>query len=182
MENLSRCGTACGSGEGTKAPKLADDQFEKSIRTGAPNRREGIEEKADRILEQCGVISLASVNEKGYPRICAVGKAFAGGFREIYVVTAKRSEKDGKAAHFEKDRRASVCYFLGGDSVTLIGNVEIVADRELQRKLWKESDSEYFDNGIDDPDYRLLRFTTLEATFWIDGVFRTMEYDNNTGI
>ncbi len=44
---------------------------------------------------------VSSVNEKGYLRTCCVDKLSDGGFREIYFVTSKRSEKQGKAKHFE---------------------------------------------------------------------------------
>jgi general stress protein 26 len=60
--------------------------------------------------------------------------------------------------------------------VTLIGNVEFVEERELQEAVWKESDRRFFSKGIDDPKFRLLKFHTIEATFWIEGKFRTCKY------
>lgn len=69
-----------------------------------------------------------------------------------------------------------VCYSLGGDSVTLIGRVEFVADKELQSKIWDDFDRSFFPKGIGDPKFRLIKFHTLEATFWIGGKFRTCKY------
>ena len=60
--------------------------------------------------------------------------------------------------------------------MTLIGNVEFVEERELQEAVWKESDRRFFSKGIDDPKFRLLKFHTIEATFWIEGKFRTCKY------
>lgn len=102
--------------------------------------------------------------------------ARADTFSDIYFVTSKRSKINGKAVHFETNTKASVCYFLSGDSVTLIGNVEFVGNRELQETIWRETDREFFKKGIDDPKFRLIRFHTIEATFWIEGKFRTCKY------
>lgn len=30
--------------------------------------------------------------------------------------------------------------------------------------------------GTDDPKFRLIKFHTIEATFWIEGKFRTCKY------
>ena len=102
--------------------------------------------------------------------------ARADNFSEIYFITSKRSQINGKATHFEVTPKASVCYFLEGDSVTLVGNVEFVEDKETQAQVWNESDRRFFKRGIEDPKFRLLKFHTIEATFWIEGKFRTCKY------
>lgn len=135
-----------------------------------------IEEKANALLEKSSVLTIASINENGYPRICAISKLKAINFFDIYLVTSKRSELNGKATHFERNSKASVCYTFGGDSVTLIGSVEFIDDKDLQKQLWNEADRKFFSKGIDDPKFRLLRFHTIEATFWIEGKFRTCKY------
>lgn len=135
-----------------------------------------IENKAVKLLDKCTVATLTSINEKGYPRTCLMSKTKNDGFSDIYFVTSKRSKLNGKATHFENNSKASVCYFYGGDSVTLIGNVEFVEDKELQKSIWNESDRKFFSKGIEDPKFRLLKFHTIEATFWIEGKFRTCKY------
>jgi len=135
-----------------------------------------IETKATELLEKCDTVTLASVNEKGFPRICAMSKIRAYGFREIYFISSKRSQYNGKVTHFENNPKASVCYFLHGDSVTLIGLIDFVEDNELKKEVWRESDRRFFGKGIEDPKFRLLRFRTTEATFWIEGKFRTCTY------
>lgn len=135
-----------------------------------------IENKADFLLKEIQTATLTSVNESGYPRTCAVTKAADNGFREVYFITSKRSQLHGKATHFEENPKASVCYFKGTDSVTLVGEVEFVEDQALKEKLWSESDRRFFSKGIADPKFKLLKFTTLEATFWIGGKFRTCKY------
>ena len=48
------------------------------------DRIKEIEAKANRLLEKCDVLTLASINEKGYPRICALSKGKAKDFHDIY--------------------------------------------------------------------------------------------------
>jgi general stress protein 26 len=143
------------------------------------DRIKEIEEKATQLLNKCSVLTLASINEKGYPRICAITKVKNNGFSEIYFMTSKRSHLNGKAIHFENNTKASVCYYLNGDSVTLIGDVEIVSDIYEKRKFNDDCDRNFFKKGIEDPKCYLLRFRTNEATFWIEGKFRTCKYKIN---
>lgn len=135
-----------------------------------------IEAQADSLVAECDVMFVASVNEKGYPRVCCVNKLKDKGFRDIYFVTSKRSEKQGKAKHYEDNTKASICFRRGGDSLTLIGNVEFVTDRIEMHKLWNESDRAFFPKGLDDPKIRFIHFRTSEATFWIGRKFRSVQY------
>ena len=139
-------------------------------------RRKGIEDKAKELIKKCDVATLTSINEKGYPRTCVLSIAKTEEFSDVYFITSKRSPINGKVTHFETNTKASVCYYIGGDSVTLSGNVEFIEDRETQESIWSEQHRGFFKKGIDDPKFRLLKFHTIEATFWIEGKFRTCKY------
>lgn len=143
-------------------------------------RIRAIEDKAARLLEKCDVVTLASVNQQGYPRICTVSKLKAVGFSEIYVETSHRSEIQGKAVHFGVNPKASVCYSIGEDSVTLVGEVEIIRDPEIKKTFDPLVNRAFFKNGVNDPRHVLLRFRAIEATFWIEGRFRTVKYKKVT--
>lgn len=150
--------------------------MEKTASEIQKERTKELEEKANVLIDKCKVAALTSINEKGYPRTCLLSIAKADGFSDIYFVTSKRSDINGKATHFENNSKASVCYFLDGNSVTLIGNVEFITDRQMQEAVWNETDRRFFKKGIEDPKFRLLKFHTIEATFWIEGKFRTCKY------
>lgn len=135
-----------------------------------------IEAKADELVQKCEIMFVSSVNEKGYPRTCCVRKLKDEGFRDIYFVTSKRSEKQGKAVHFEANPKSSICFQHGGDSLTLVGEVEIISGREEMEQLWNEGDRRFFPRGLEDPKIRFVHFRALEATFWIEGKFRTVKY------
>ncbi len=150
--------------------------MEKTASEIQKERTRELEERANVLIGKCNVAALTSINEKGYPRTCLLSIAKADGFSDIYFVTSKRSNINGKVTNFEVNSKASVCYFLHGDSVTLMGNVEFVEDKEIQELVWNETDRRFFKNGIDDPKFRLIKFHTIEATFWIEGKFRTCKY------
>ena len=135
-----------------------------------------IEGKAAALLAEADMVTLASVNEAGYPRACAVSKLRADGFRQLIFMTSKRSHLHGKATHFENNPKASVCCWRGGDSVTLIGSVEILRDAEEKQQYAQYCYPRFFKNGVQDPRCYILRFRTEEATFWIEGKFRTCRY------
>jgi general stress protein 26 len=150
--------------------------MEKTANEIQKERIKELEHKANILLEKCDILTLASINENGYPRICAISKIRSNGFSEIYFMTSKRSHLNGKATHYESNTKASVCYQLGGDSVTLIGDIEIIQDMDEKRKFDSDCDRNFFKKGIEDPKCYLLRFQTNEATFWIEGKFRTCKY------
>jgi len=135
-----------------------------------------IEIKADELVKKCSIMFVSSINEKGYPRTCCVSKLSDEGFKDIYFVTSKRSEKQGKAKHFETNTKSSVCFQREGDSLTLVGEVEIITDKAEMQRLWNENDRAFFPKGLDDPKIRFIHFHTLEATFWIGHKFRTVKY------
>ena len=86
--------------------------MEKTASQIQKERIKELEAKADALIAKCDVATLTSINEKGYPRTCALSIYKADGFSDIYFVTSKRSAINGKATHFEANPKASVCYFL----------------------------------------------------------------------
>lgn len=129
-----------------------------------------IEEQAAALLERCDIISLASVNEEGFPRICTMSKAGGEGMGRIYFATGTSSRK---TAHFISNPKAGVSYGDEKDSVTLTGTIKIVEDETLKRSLWKDWYIEHFPGGPEDPEYCVLRFDAREATIYIGGEFVT---------
>ena len=59
----------------------------------------------------------------------------------------------------------------GGDSIVLTGKVEIVSDMEIKKALWSDWMFAHFAGGVIDPSYCILKFTSEEATYWIDNEF-----------
>lgn len=126
-----------------------------------------IKEKAAQIVATAQIITVASINENGYPRPVAMVK-----LKEedgaIYVSTGTSS---AKTAHFKTNPKAGVSIVKGNDSVVYTGVIEIVTDETIKRSLWGDWMLPHFPGGVDDPEYCVLKFTPESATYWIDNTF-----------
>lgn len=129
-------------------------------------------EKASDLLSKCKICTVASVSEQGYPRICCLMPLKTIGIKEFWFSTGASSTK---VKHFSLNAKAGVTYFYGGDSVTLIGQMDIVSDKAVKDSLWQASLSKHFANGgKDDPEYCIIHFVAEQATIYIDNEFSTV--------
>lgn len=126
-----------------------------------------IQEKAAAIVANAQVITLASIDENGYPRPVAMVKLKVEN-GVIYVSTGASS---AKTAHFRNNPKAGVSIVKGGDSVVYTGEVEIVEDEIVKRSLWGDWMLNHFPKGVEDPEYCILKFTPQSHTYWIDNAF-----------
>ena len=133
-----------------------------------------LEQKAVTLLESCGDIIVTSINEAGYPRPCVLSKLGAQELKAIYFSTGSDSKK---TAHFKKNPKAGLCFYREHDSVTMVGEIEIVTDPEMKSSLWQDWMIEHFTGGPQDENYCVLCFRPREATIWIEGKFVTFHYD-----
>lgn len=131
-----------------------------------------LKEKAAKLLESCSEVAVSSVNENGYPRVCVMTKLKSVGFSEIYFSTGTSGTK---TRHFKNNPKSSACYYKDIDSVTIVGEVEIIDDTKVKEELWQDWLIDHFPGGTADPEYCVLKFIGKEATIWIDGIFETFE-------
>lgn len=124
--------------------------------------------KAVALLDKCEVVALASINEQGYPRVCAITKIANDGIAKIYVATGNSSQK---TKHFLANPKASISYYKDCDSVILLGKVNIVKDEALRRAMWQDWMLEHLPDGPEGSEYCLLEFVSEEATMFIDKEF-----------
>lgn len=128
---------------------------------------ENIKEKAARMAAAAEVVTLASIDENGYPRPVAMIK-LRDENGTIYVSTGTSS---AKTAHFRANPKAGVSIVEGYNSIVYTGLVEIVTDKGMKHELWGDWMFPHFPGGETDPEYCVLKFTPLSATYWIDGEF-----------
>ncbi len=127
--------------------------------------------KAAEMLVKNSEVTLASVNENGYPRVCVLSKIKSEGIRKFWVATGLSSVK---VRHFLENSKAGACFYHCGNSVTLVGRVSVIQDRVVKAEMWLDWFINHFSGGIDDPNYCILEFETEEATLWIDNEFITL--------
>lgn len=128
---------------------------------------ENIKEKAAQMLATAQVITVASIDENGYPRPVAMVK-IKDEDGAIYVSTGTSS---AKTAHFKANPKAGISIVKGGDSIVYTGEMEIVTDEAVKRAFWGDWMLPHFPGGVDDPEYCVLKFTPKSATYWIDNAF-----------
>lgn len=128
---------------------------------------ENLKAKAARMVTAAQVITVASIDENGYPRPVAMIKIKndEGG---IYVSTGTSS---AKTAHFRVNPKAGVSIVEGHNSIVYTGEMEIVTDQAVKRSLWGDWMFDFFPGGPEDPEYCLLKFMSKAATYWIDREF-----------
>ena len=114
------------------------------------------------LVESSEAAMLATLNEEGYPEVRALSKITTDGIKEAVFVTRGDSRH---AANIRRNPRCCV-YFVDAPkyhALSLVGSAEVLCDTELKRKLWRPAFQGLFKNGIEDPEYCVLRFTTLRA-------------------
>ena len=126
-----------------------------------------IEEKAIGILTNSQIITIASIDDNGFPRPVPMAKLKNVG-NIIYFSTGTSS---AKTKHFEKNPKAGISILEGGDSIVYTGNIEIVNDIEIKKALWGDWMLPHFPLGVEDPEYCVMKFTPKSSTLWIDDVF-----------
>lgn len=126
-----------------------------------------ITEKAAQMVAVAQIITVASIDENGYPRPVAMVK-IKDENGAIYVSTGTSS---AKTAHFKANPKAGVSIVRGGDNIIYTGEMEIVSDETLKCSLWGDWMLPHFPGGVEDPEYCVLKFTPLSATYYIDDEF-----------
>jgi len=124
-------------------------------------------------------VALSLIDQEGYPTTSTLSISKADGIRQI---TFGVSLDSNKAKRAKANSHASVCIFdddyEGGAyyNITLVGDIEVVTDAQMKKDTWYEGLEEHFQNGTEDPNYCVLKFTTKRYNLWVD-----MEEGETTG-
>jgi general stress protein 26 len=84
---------------------------------------------------------------------------------EIFISTNTSSSKTG---HIKKNPKISVYYCDPEDfkGIMFGGDVEIINDMKIKKKIWLDWWTKYYPKGLEDPDYTLLRLRPKVAQFY----------------
>lgn len=128
--------------------------------TEAEARQKGLE-----LVGKSNIVMLGSVDAEGYPEIRAMLKMEHEGLEEFWFTTNVSSHKipqlraNSKASLYFVD----TIHFIG---LSLIGVVDIHCDPQSKRRLWREGFEKYYPEGVDDPDYCVLRFKAVSGEYY----------------
>ncbi len=118
------------------------------------------------MIDKQRVCYISSVDEDGFPNTKAMLRPRKrNGIKEIYLSTNTSSLKvssfrnNPKACLYFCDRR----FFRG---IMLKGTVEILEDQESKDMIWQVGDTMYYPKGKTDPDYCVIKFTSVCARYY----------------
>lgn len=50
--------------------------------------------------------------------------------------------------------------------VMLLGTMEVLEDAESKQMIWHEGNTMYYPKGVTDPDYCVVKFTTIKGRYY----------------
>ena len=125
-------------------------------------------QEVERLIDSRATAFVASVDEAGFPNMKAMlAPRLREGLRTFYFTTNTHSMR---VAQYRRDPKASVyfCDEAGFRGVMFRGTMETLTDAASRRLIWREGDTEYYPQGVDDPDYCVLRFTACDGRTYTD--------------
>jgi general stress protein 26 len=117
------------------------------------------------VLKKSKFAFVSSIDSLGFPNTKAMFALKRDGIAVHYFSTnysAKRTQQ------FLSNPNA--CVYLCNQSrfmgLMLVGKMEVCTDHDSKAMLWKPRDVMYYPQGVDDPDYCVLKFTTQRGNYY----------------
>lgn len=126
--------------------------------------------KIEKFIDKQKVSFISSIDENGYPNIKAMLKPRKrNGLREFYFSTNTSSMR---VKQYMNNPKASIYFYHKGliryIGVMLRGKMEVLTDQKSKDMIWEKGDSVFYNKGVTDPDYCVLRFTAENGRYYRD--------------
>lgn len=108
---------------------------------------------------------LSLIDLEGYPTASVITPSKSDGIKWITFCTGVIGDKADRLA---KCKRASVCFGTGEYSISLVGEIEVIADPKVKEEMWYAGLENHFTKGASDPNYCVLKFTTKRYNLLVD--------------
>ena len=112
---------------------------------------------------------VASVDEEGFPNIKAMFMPRKIEGNCFYFSTNTSSMR---AQQFLKNEKASIYFYQRSryryEGLMLTGKMEVLQDPEIKKEIWRPGDTMFYKQGVDDPDYCVLKFTAEKGRHYCD--------------
>jgi len=106
------------------------------------------------------------IDAKGYPQSSVITPAKSDGLQTLWFCSNLDS---AKVAFLKQNNRTNVCFSSTEYSISLVGEVEILTDAQTKKDMWYKGVEDYYQNGVTDPLYCVLKFTAQNYDFFIEG-------------
>ncbi|MDO4316601.1 MAG: pyridoxamine 5'-phosphate oxidase family protein [Lachnospiraceae bacterium] len=120
-------------------------------------------------IEKQKAAFVASVDEDGFPNMKAmfVPRKIEG---NCFYFTTNTSSL--RAQQYRNNPKASIYFYNKGrfryEGLMLTGTMEVLQDAASRREIWRTGDTMYYRQGVDDPDYCVLKFTATGGRHYCD--------------
>ncbi len=112
---------------------------------------------------------IASVDEDGFPCMKAMFAPRKIDGNCFYFSTNTSSLR---AQQYMKNPKASIYFYNRGrfryEGLLLTGTMEVLRDEAIKKEIWQNGDRLYYKQGVDDPDYCVLKFTAVRGRRYCD--------------
>lgn len=118
------------------------------------------------LIDKVNVSIISSIDNDGFPNTKAMlPPRKREGIKYIYFTTNTSSKRvkqyidNSKASIYFYDKR----FFRG---IMLKGTMEVLQDSESKEMIWRDGDEVYYPQGVTDPDYCVLKFTSQSGRYY----------------
>ncbi len=131
------------------------------------------------LIESSKAAYLTTIDSDGYPITRAMfnlrNKEQFPEFSEFFakqnnefVIYITTNTSSSKIDHIKKNPKVSVYYCDPEDfkGIMFGGELEVIEDMELKQEIWLDWWTRYYSEGIEDPDYTLLKLNPKTARFY----------------
>lgn len=132
-----------------------------------------------KLMEESKAAYLTTIDPDGFPITRAIfnlrNKEQFPEFSELFqnqqnkfTIFISTNTSSNKVAHLNKNPKMCV-YFCDTEDFKgfmLGGSVEVVEDDKLKKKIWLDWWTRYYPEGVEDPDYTLLRLKPINARYY----------------
>ena len=119
------------------------------------------------IIDRQKVSFIGSVDADGFPNLKAMNMPRKRiGLREFYFSTNRSSMRTGQ---YIEDPKACIYFYdkrFLYHGVMLIGTMEVLEDAASKEMIWQRGDTQYYKEGVTDPDYCVLKFTARKGRYY----------------
>jgi len=133
--------------------------------------------KIESFIDKQKVSFICSIDDENYPNVKAMLKPRKrNGIKEFYFSTNTSSMR---VKQYLNNPNASIYFCHKGlikyVGVMLKGKMEVLTDQETKNIIWQKGDTMFYKQGVTDPDYCVLKFTSESGRYYCD--LKTESFD-----
>jgi general stress protein 26 len=139
-------------------------------------------EKVEKLIGDAKVSFIASVDGEGFPNMKAMlAPRQRDGLKTFWFSTNTSSKR---VAQFRQNSKASIYFYdkgrFGYQGAMLVGKMEVLTDAKSKEMIWQPGDTMYYNKGVTDPDYCVLKFTAERGRYYSN--FKSEDFDVGLGV